>query len=147
MAAIRTRARINMNDLEGVLRDEIIHAWKSLDNLTPQEASSRIMRTYKTHFGVPLVSIPGWWHEKSETKSVCHFSTYDKAPFCFSQAACVGSPLLQKDFHADISLSSRNPSCWTSHLLFAMNGLWRAMSWRDYRGYFTAEDIQARQCN
>eukprot|EP00983_Pelagomonas_calceolata_P079913 1154907-Pelagomonas_calceolata.AAC.2 len=33
------------------------------------------------------------------------------------------SPLLQKDFHADTSLSSRNPSCWTSHVLFAMHGL------------------------
>eukprot|EP00983_Pelagomonas_calceolata_P014749 468669-Pelagomonas_calceolata.AAC.1 len=25
------------------------------------------------------------------------------------------SPLLQKVFHADIELSSRIPSCWTSH--------------------------------
>eukprot|EP00983_Pelagomonas_calceolata_P119116 1160570-Pelagomonas_calceolata.AAC.5 len=32
----------------------------------------------------------------------------------------------KKVFHADISLSSRNPSCWTSHLLFAMNGLHHA---------------------
>ena len=37
-----------MNDLEGVLREQVIQDWRGLDNLTPQEAhsSSRIMRTY-----------------------------------------------------------------------------------------------------
>jgi len=69
-AAIRTRAKVNMNDLEGVLREHIIHDWRSLDSLTPQEAhaSSRIMRTYHTHFGIPLGSIPGWWDEKKRNK-------------------------------------------------------------------------------
>eukprot|EP00983_Pelagomonas_calceolata_P066489 1149062-Pelagomonas_calceolata.AAC.13 len=33
------------------------------------------------------------------------------------------SLLLKKVLHADISLSSRADSCWTSHLLSAMDGL------------------------
>eukprot|EP00983_Pelagomonas_calceolata_P090288 1157401-Pelagomonas_calceolata.AAC.10 len=41
------------------------------------------------------------------------------------------SPLFQKVFHAGISLSSRNPSCWTSHELFAMNGLHHARGFQD----------------
>eukprot|EP00983_Pelagomonas_calceolata_P008914 289510-Pelagomonas_calceolata.AAC.1 len=36
------------------------------------------------------------------------------------------SALLYKFFHADISLSPSNSSCWTSHLLSAMNGLYHA---------------------
>eukprot|EP00983_Pelagomonas_calceolata_P021451 672238-Pelagomonas_calceolata.AAC.1 len=40
------------------------------------------------------------------------------------------SCLFQKFFHADISLSSRNPSCWTSHVLSAMNGLHHAHSFK-----------------
>eukprot|EP00983_Pelagomonas_calceolata_P042936 1138712-Pelagomonas_calceolata.AAC.1 len=49
-AAMRTRAKINVNDLEGVLCEHIIHDWRSPNNLTPQEAhaSSRFMRTYHT---------------------------------------------------------------------------------------------------
>eukprot|EP00983_Pelagomonas_calceolata_P025080 788865-Pelagomonas_calceolata.AAC.1 len=48
-----------MNDFEGILCE---HAWRSLDNLTPQEAhaSGRVMKTYHAHFGVPLGSLPGW---------------------------------------------------------------------------------------
>ena len=62
-AAVRSGARVNMKDLEGVLREQIIQEWRNLDSLTPQEAhsSSRIMRTYHTHFGIPLGTIPGWW--------------------------------------------------------------------------------------
>eukprot|EP00983_Pelagomonas_calceolata_P116045 1160262-Pelagomonas_calceolata.AAC.9 len=60
------RVRVKMNDMEGVLREQTIHAWRSLDNLAPQEAhvSSRITRKYPTHFGVPLGSVPGWWDER-----------------------------------------------------------------------------------
>eukprot|EP00983_Pelagomonas_calceolata_P038552 1136828-Pelagomonas_calceolata.AAC.4 len=36
------------------------------------------------------------------------------------------SPLLQKVVHAGISISSRNITCWTSHLVFATNGLHHA---------------------
>eukprot|EP00983_Pelagomonas_calceolata_P086660 1156803-Pelagomonas_calceolata.AAC.4 len=43
------------------------------------------------------------------------------------------SRLLQKVFHADTSLSARNPSCWTSHLLSAMNSLHHVHSfWQKY---------------
>eukprot|EP00983_Pelagomonas_calceolata_P133841 1162005-Pelagomonas_calceolata.AAC.1 len=38
-----------------------------------------------------------------------------------------GSPKMATEvFYADIDLSSRNPSCWTSHLLFTMHGLHHA---------------------
>eukprot|EP00983_Pelagomonas_calceolata_P040278 1137553-Pelagomonas_calceolata.AAC.1 len=69
-AAVRIRARINMKNLEGVLHEQIIHDWRSLDNLTPQEAraSSRTMRTYHIHIGIPLGSIPGWWDERKRNK-------------------------------------------------------------------------------
>eukprot|EP00983_Pelagomonas_calceolata_P118236 1160487-Pelagomonas_calceolata.AAC.4 len=48
----------------------IIHAWRSLDNLTPQAAhvSSGIIKTYQTCFGIPLVAVPGWWNERKWTK-------------------------------------------------------------------------------
>ena len=36
----RSGARVNMNDFEAVLREQIIQEWRSLDNLTPQEAHS-----------------------------------------------------------------------------------------------------------
>eukprot|EP00983_Pelagomonas_calceolata_P001127 38879-Pelagomonas_calceolata.AAC.1 len=32
------------------------------------------------------------------------------------------SALFNKVFHADVSLSPRNFSCWSSHLLYAVNG-------------------------
>jgi exonuclease III len=69
-AAVRSGARVNMNDLEGLLREQVIQDWRSLDNLTPQEAhsSSRIMRTYHTHFGIPLGTIPGWWDARKRNK-------------------------------------------------------------------------------
>ena len=69
-AAVRSGARVNMNDLEGFLREQVIQDWRSLDNLTPQEAhsSSRIMRTYHTHFGIPLGTIPGWWDARKRNK-------------------------------------------------------------------------------
>jgi len=71
-AAVRSGARVNMNDLEGVLREQIIQDWSldNLDNLTPQEAhcSRRFMRTYHTHFGIPLGTIPGWWDARKRNK-------------------------------------------------------------------------------
>jgi hypothetical protein len=69
-AAVRSGTRVNMNDFEAVLREQIIQEWRSLDNLTPQEAhsSSRIMRTYHTHFGIPLGTVPGWWDDRKRNK-------------------------------------------------------------------------------
>ena len=56
LTAIRSRQTINLGQFELTLREHIIGGWKDLDILTPHEAnhSSRIMRTYHTHFGVPL---------------------------------------------------------------------------------------------
>ena len=50
---------------ELTLREHIIGGWRDLDILTPHEAhhSSRFMRTYHTHFGVPLENTPGWWDD------------------------------------------------------------------------------------
>ena len=44
----------------------IIGGWRELDNLTPHDDhhSSRIMRTYQTHFGIPLGIVPGWWDDR-----------------------------------------------------------------------------------
>eukprot|EP00983_Pelagomonas_calceolata_P021711 680265-Pelagomonas_calceolata.AAC.1 len=48
-----------------------------------------------------------------------------RARFYNSLTHC-NSALLHKVIHADISLSPRNSSCWTSHPLSAMNGLHHA---------------------
>ena len=44
--------------------------WRDLDILTPHEAhhSGRIMRTYHTHFGVPLGKTPGWWDDRKRNQ-------------------------------------------------------------------------------
>jgi len=44
--------------------------------LTPQDNhhSSRIMRTYHTHSGVPLGIAPGWWDDRKKTTSLCNLS-------------------------------------------------------------------------
>jgi len=46
--------------------------------LTSHEAhhSSRIMRTYHTHLGVPLGNTPGWWDDRKRYKSLCCLSTF-----------------------------------------------------------------------
>jgi len=64
--AIRSRQTINLGQFELTLREYIIGGWRDLDMLTPHEAhhSSRIMRTYHTHFGVPLGNTPGWWDDR-----------------------------------------------------------------------------------
>ena len=64
--AIRSRQTINLGQFELTLREHIIGGWRDLDILTPHEAhhSSRIMRTYHTHFGVPLGNTSGWWNDR-----------------------------------------------------------------------------------
>ena len=64
--AVRSRQPINVKQFELTLREHIIRNWRDLDNFTPYEAhhSSRIMRTYHTHFGVPLGKTPGWWDDR-----------------------------------------------------------------------------------
>jgi hypothetical protein len=43
----------------------IIGGWRELDKITPHEThrTSKIMRTYHTHFGVPWGVAPGWWDD------------------------------------------------------------------------------------
>ena len=58
------------SNFELTLREHIIGGWRDLDNLTPHEAhhSSIIMRTYHTHFGVPLGNTPGWWDDRKRNQ-------------------------------------------------------------------------------
>ena len=68
--AIRGQNRVCMEQFETVLQQHVINDWRVLDGLTPQEPhdSSRIMRTYHTHFGIPLGSAPGWWDEQKRSR-------------------------------------------------------------------------------
>jgi len=68
--AIRSRQTINLGQFELTLREHIIGGWRDLDTLTPHEAhhSSRIMRTYHTHFGVPLGNTSGWWDDRKRNQ-------------------------------------------------------------------------------
>jgi len=65
-SAIMSRSKINMSDFELLLREHMIQEWKDLDQIHPHDAhvSSRVMRTYHTHFGVPIGSQPGWWDDQ-----------------------------------------------------------------------------------
>jgi len=68
--AIRYRQTINQRQFELTLCEHIIGGWRDLDILTPHEAhhSSRIMRTYHTHFGVPLGNTSGWWDDRKRNQ-------------------------------------------------------------------------------
>jgi len=56
------------------LRKCIIGRWRELYSLTPHDNhhSSRIMRTYHTHFDEPLGIAPGWWYDRKKNKPVLH---------------------------------------------------------------------------
>jgi hypothetical protein len=64
--AIRSRKSITLKQFELPLRGHIIGSRRELDDLTPHDNhhSSRIMRTYHAHFGVPLGIAPGWWDDR-----------------------------------------------------------------------------------
>jgi len=65
-SAIMSRSKIYMNDFELLLRKQTIREWKDLDQIHPHDAhaSSRVMRTYHTHFGAPIGSQPGLWDDQ-----------------------------------------------------------------------------------
>ncbi len=67
--AITSRSKINMSDFEPLLHEQIIREWRCLDQIHPYDAhvSSRVMRTYHTHFGVPLGTQTGWWDDQKRT--------------------------------------------------------------------------------
>jgi len=78
-SAIMSRSKINMSDFELLLREQTIREWKDLDQIHPHNAhtSSRIIRTYHTHFGVLMGSQPGWWDDqKRATKPTLPY-TFD----------------------------------------------------------------------
>ncbi len=60
-SAIMSRSKINMSDVELLLREQTIREWKDLDQIHPHDAHVfiRVMRTYHTHFGVPIGSQTG----------------------------------------------------------------------------------------
>jgi len=64
------RQTINQRQFELTLREHIIGGWRDLDILTPHKAhhSSRIMRTYHTHFGVPMGNTSGWWDDRNRNQ-------------------------------------------------------------------------------
>ena len=66
MPYIRSDEAISIRQFELTLREGIIGSWRELGSLTPHENhhSSRIMRTYHTHFGEPLGIAPGWWDDR-----------------------------------------------------------------------------------
>jgi len=66
VSAIMRRSKIIVSDLEPLLHEQIIQEWRGLYRLHPDDArvSSRIMRTYQTHFGVPIGSQTGWWDDQ-----------------------------------------------------------------------------------
>ena len=68
--AIRSRQTINQRQFELTLCEHIIGGWRDLDILTPHEAhhSSRIMRTYHTHVGLPLGNTSGWWDDRKKNQ-------------------------------------------------------------------------------
>ena len=68
--AIRSREAINIKQFEPTLRERVIGSWRELDNLTPHgnHHSSRIMRTYHTHFSVPLGKTSGWWDDRKRNQ-------------------------------------------------------------------------------
>jgi hypothetical protein len=77
--AIRSRESINLKQFELTLCEQIIiGSWRELDDLTPHDNhhSSRIMRTYHTHFGIPLGIAPGWWDDKKKIISLCYLSIF-----------------------------------------------------------------------
>jgi len=65
ISAIMSRSKINMSNFETLLREQNIREWRDLDQTYPHDAhiSSRV-RTYHTHFGVPIGSQPGWWDDQ-----------------------------------------------------------------------------------
>ncbi len=65
VSAIMSRSKINMNDFELLLREQTIREWRDLDQIHPHDAhaSSRVTRTYHTHFGAPIGSQTGWWDD------------------------------------------------------------------------------------
>jgi len=68
-----SRSKINMSDFELLLHEQTIGEWKDLDQIDPHDAhvSSRVMRTYHSHFGVPIgCQIAFWDDRKHATKPI-----------------------------------------------------------------------------
>ena len=68
--ALHACEKVNMDVFVKVLCDQVINVWRGLDHISPQEAhaSSRVMKTYHSHFGIPLGSTQGYWDPQSKSK-------------------------------------------------------------------------------
>jgi hypothetical protein len=74
--AIQSCESVILKQFKLTVREHFIGDWREIDNLTPREAhhSSKVMRTYHTHFGVPLGIAPGWWDDRKRVISLSTFA-------------------------------------------------------------------------
>ena len=114
----------------------IIGSWKELDNLTLHDNhhSSRIMRTYHTHFGVPLGNTSGWWDDRKRnhkpvspiylrlifpTISAVHFLAFAFLAITFWSKECVITEiegLMSSGSVTNVTgtlFRTRSTFCWT----------------------------------
>eukprot|EP00983_Pelagomonas_calceolata_P013214 422121-Pelagomonas_calceolata.AAC.1 len=61
-------------------------------------------------------STPSWSVLRDRGIEPIQFSWFRACARFYNSLTHCNSALLHKDFHADISLSPRNSSCWTSRL-------------------------------
>eukprot|EP00983_Pelagomonas_calceolata_P044658 1139400-Pelagomonas_calceolata.AAC.1 len=78
-----------------------------------------ILNTLRNLLGVKTTA-PSW--SILQECGIEPFQSFVQLCFYNSLTKC-NSLLLKKVLHADISLSSRTDSCWTSHILSALDGL------------------------
>ena len=84
-----------------------------------------LLRFLRSILGV-RTSTPSWSVLRECGMEPIQFNWFRACARLYNSLTHCNSPLLHKVFCADISLSHRNPSCWTSHLLLATNGLLHA---------------------
>ncbi len=91
--ALHAREKVNMDVFEKVLCDQVINVWRELDHISPQEAhaSSRVMRTYHSHFGIPLGSTHGYWdaQRKSKKPRLPHYLRLRLPPHLSRALSCI----------------------------------------------------------
>jgi len=77
---ILAQTPISISSFEAALRDHIIQEWRNLHDIPPHEAhsTSRIQRTYHTHFGSLLSNKTGCWDDKcSKRPPLPHYLRLD----------------------------------------------------------------------
>ena len=93
---------------QGIERDNIIQKW--------------LLHFWRYMLGV-RTSTPSWSVLRECGIETIQFNWFRACALFYNLLLQSDSPLLYRDFHADLSLSSRNSSCWTAQFFTAMNGL------------------------